>query len=110
MAGDLLKDFDLKTRAMPTYLSRKPCFLLPFSRYGSGPWPRNEVNGEVMGVGQTFGAAFTKSVTRRGCAQTLGIVFLSLRDADKVRCLDLARGLEDIGFALLATRGNVRLF
>ena len=36
---------------------------------------------------------------------TARTVFLSLRDVDKLGCLDLARGLEEMGFALLAT-GN----
>jgi carbamoyl-phosphate synthase large subunit len=63
--------------------------------------------GEVMGVGETFAEAFLKSQRAAGVRlPAMGTVFISVKDADKPRAIDLARILADFGFTLVATRGT----
>jgi carbamoyl-phosphate synthase large subunit len=63
--------------------------------------------GEVMGVGETFAEAFLKSQLAAGVRlPTKGRVFISVKDADKPRAIELARIMVDLGFALVATRGT----
>jgi carbamoyl-phosphate synthase large subunit len=60
-----------------------------------------------MGVGASFGEAFVKS--QMGAGEKLpsaGKVFISVRDADKTRTVEIARALARLGFALVATRGT----
>jgi carbamoyl-phosphate synthase large subunit len=60
-----------------------------------------------MGVGHTFAEAFVKSQMASGeRLPSSGKVFLSVRDSDKERTVDVARSLHQLGFTLLATRGT----
>ena len=63
----------------------------------------------VMGVGLTFAEAFVKSQLASGDdlpANGAGKVFVSVRDEDKARAVEIARKLAGLGFALVATRGT----
>lgn len=63
--------------------------------------------GEVMGVGRTFGEAFAKA--QLGAGDQLprgGQAFISVRDADKARAVEIARDLDRLGFTLVATKGT----
>ena len=63
--------------------------------------------GEVMGVGQTFAEAFVKSQLAAGVKLPLsGKVFISVRQTDKPRVVEIARNLAQLGFTLYATRGT----
>jgi carbamoyl-phosphate synthase large subunit len=63
--------------------------------------------GEVMGVGRNFGAAFARAHEAAGIAAPQGgKAFLSVRDADKTRLLEVARDLIRRGFGLVATGGT----
>jgi carbamoyl-phosphate synthase large subunit len=63
--------------------------------------------GEVMGVGETFAEAFVKSQLAAGVKlPTGGKAFLSVRDEDKAKLIDVARSLVETGFLLVATRGT----
>jgi carbamoyl-phosphate synthase large subunit len=72
--------------------------------------PEMKSTGEVMGVGRTFGEAFNKSILGAGARlpQT-GKALLSVRDADKVRAVAVARDLADMGFELCATGGTAEV-
>jgi carbamoyl-phosphate synthase large subunit len=60
-----------------------------------------------MGVGKTFAEAFVKSQMATGeRLPSSGKVFLSVRDSDKPRAVDIARSLHELGFGLIATRGT----
>jgi carbamoyl-phosphate synthase large subunit len=84
--------------------------VFPFDRFqGYDPLlgPEMRSTGEVMGAGPTFGIAFAKAVAGAGMPlPTQGTVFLSVQDADKRAALEIARGLVDCGFRLLATAGT----
>jgi carbamoyl-phosphate synthase large subunit len=69
--------------------------------------PEMKSTGEVMGVGTTFAEAFVKSQLAAGVKlPTGGKAFLSVRDEDKSRLIDVARALVERGFLLVATRGT----
>ena len=60
-----------------------------------------------VGVGKTFAEAFLKSQMASGeHLPSSGKVFLSVRDSDKTRVIDIARSLHALGFTLFATRGT----
>jgi carbamoyl-phosphate synthase large subunit len=69
--------------------------------------PEMKSTGEVMGGAPTFGAAFAKAQLAAG--QRLpdaGAAYISVNNDDKPRVLGVARGLLDLGFSLIATRGT----
>jgi carbamoyl-phosphate synthase large subunit len=85
--------------------------VMPFARFPGvdtilGPEMRS--TGEVMGWDRTFPRAFLKA--QMGAGTHLpegGRVFLSIRDADKTPAMAAAaRGLVDLGFEIVATRGT----
>jgi len=60
-----------------------------------------------MGVGKTFGEAFVKSQLGAGTKlPTSGKVFLTVKNNDKPRAVDIARQLVALGFDLVATKGT----
>ena len=66
---------------------------------------------EVMGVGLTFGEAFVKSQLGAGTklprpTDAVRKVFLTVKNADKPRAVEVARHLVDHGFELVATKGT----
>ena len=63
--------------------------------------------GEVMGISDDFGIAFAKSQIAAGnTLPTWGNVFISVRDSDKARAVEVARKLHAIGFKIIATKGT----
>ncbi len=63
--------------------------------------------GEVMGISDDYGVAYAKSQIAAGCnLPTKGTVFISVRDADKPRAVQMARKLHELGFKILATKGT----
>ena len=63
--------------------------------------------GEVRGVGKTFGEAFVKSQLGAGVQlPTQGKVFLTIKNADKPRAVQVAKDLVAMGFELVATKGT----
>ena len=111
MAGETLAGFNLK-RPNPRHISVKEA-VLPFARFPGvdtilGPEMRS--TGEVMGLDTNFGRAFAKSQIGAGTRlPTAGMVFISVRDADKDLAPATARALLDMGFSLVATRGTARV-
>ncbi|HTO39869.1 MAG TPA: carbamoyl-phosphate synthase large subunit [Rhizomicrobium sp.] len=111
MAGEKLKDLDLK-RTTSKHIAVKEA-VLPFGRFPGvdtvlGPEMRS--TGEVMGLDETFGRAFAKSQIGAGLKLPLsGMVFISVKDADKAGVLEPARGLVEMGFTIVATRGTAKL-
>jgi carbamoyl-phosphate synthase large subunit len=63
--------------------------------------------GEVMGVCKTFGEAFVKSQIGAGTKlPRSGRAFLTVKQDDKARAVDVARQLRALGFSLVATKGT----
>jgi carbamoyl-phosphate synthase large subunit len=69
--------------------------------------PEMKSTGEVMGVGKTFGEAFVKSQLGAGTKLPReGKVFLTVKNNDKPRTVEVARQLVVMGFTLVATKGT----
>ena len=69
--------------------------------------PEMKSTGEVMGGAETFGVAFAKA--QMGAGQHLpqeGTAFISVNNLDKANVVPIARGLADLGFTIMATRGT----
>jgi len=109
MVGQSLVSQGTLREIVPKYFSvKEPVF--PFSKFpGVDPilGPEMRSTGEVMGVGRSFGAAFARAKMGANVATlTLGKAFVSVRDADKLRLVKLARDLWARGFRLVGTRGT----
>ncbi len=109
MAGKRLEELGVTGEIVPPYYSVKEA-VFPFIKFPGADTilgPEMKSTGEVMGVGLTFAEAFVKSQLASGDdLPTSGKVFVSVRDEDKPRTVDIARKLASLGFALVATRGT----
>lgn len=111
MVGISLEQQGIFEECTPDYFAVKNA-VFPFTKFpGADPilGPEMRSTGEVMGIGNTFGEAFAKGQQSTG--QTLpkgGKAFISVRDADKVRVVNVAKQLEKAGFTIVATRGTAR--
>ena len=95
--------------AMPWFSVKEA--VLPFARFPGvdtilGPEMRS--TGEVMGWDVSFPRAFLKAQMGAGTVlPQSGLVFISIKDADKTaQMLEAAQILTDLGFDLVATRGS----
>ncbi len=69
--------------------------------------PEMKSTGEVMGIGADFNEAFVKGLLAAGNRLPReGQVFVSVKDDDKERILDICQRLKGLGFRLLATHGT----
>ncbi|MGD9693197.1 MAG: carbamoyl-phosphate synthase large subunit [Phycisphaerales bacterium] len=90
------------------YSVKAPVF--PFSKFPGvdvalGPEMRS--TGEVMGVDPSLPVAFAKAMMGSGVnLPTEGNVFLSVRDEDKGRIVEVARSLRSMGFGVFTTGGT----
>jgi len=112
MAGKTLAEQGA-AEVTPQYFSVKEA-VFPFARFPGVDTmlgPEMKSTGEVMGVGETFGEAFVKSQLAAGVKLPEGgRAFVSVRDADKLAAVQVARDLVALGFALVATRGTAAVF
>ncbi|HKQ31058.1 MAG TPA: carbamoyl-phosphate synthase large subunit [Burkholderiales bacterium] len=109
MVGQSLKAQGVTGEIVPSYYSVKEA-VFPFIKFPGVDTmlgPEMKSTGEVMGVGRSFGEAFSKSQLAAGAAiPRKGRMFISVRDADQKRVIDIARYFAENGFELLATRGT----
>jgi carbamoyl-phosphate synthase large subunit len=109
MAGKSLDEQGVRREVVPPYFAVKEA-VFPFIKFPGVDTilgPEMKSTGEVMGVGTSFGEAFVKSQLAAGVRLPRGgKAFISVRDADKPAAVEVARGLHELGFALVATRGT----
>ncbi|MBP6320685.1 MAG: carbamoyl-phosphate synthase large subunit, partial [Giesbergeria sp.] len=109
MVGQTLASQGITKEVTPPYFSVKEA-VFPFVKFPGVDTilgPEMKSTGEVMGVGKTFGEAFVKSQIGAGTKlPTSGKVFLTVKNADKARAVDIARQLVALGFDLVATKGT----
>jgi carbamoyl-phosphate synthase large subunit len=109
MAGQTLAEQGVTREVVPHYFSVKEA-VFPFVKFPGVDTilgPEMKSTGEVMGVGVTFGEAFVKSQMAASVnLPTSGTVFLSVKNQDKPKAVDVARGLHTLGFKIVATRGT----
>jgi len=109
MAGISLDEQGIGAEVIPPYFSVKEA-VFPFVKFPGVDTllgPEMKSTGEVMGVGHSFGEAFVKSQLGAGVRlPSEGTVFISVKQGDKPRAVQIARELHDLGFKLVATRGT----
>jgi carbamoyl-phosphate synthase large subunit len=109
MVGQSLAAQGIKHEVAPPYFSVKEA-VFPFVKFPGVDTilgPEMKSTGEVMGVGKTFGEAFVKSQLGAGAKiARSGKVFISVKQSDKPRAVEIARKLYDLGFSLVATKGT----
>jgi len=109
MAGISLDEQGIGAEVVPPYFSVKEA-VFPFVKFPGVDTllgPEMKSTGEVMGVGHSFGEAFVKSQLGAGVRLPKeGTVFISVKQGDKPRAVQIARELHDLGFKLIATRGT----
>ena len=109
MVGQSLASQGVTKEVSPPYFSVKEA-VFPFVKFPGVDTilgPEMKSTGEVMGVGQTFGEAFVKSQLGAGTRlPRSGRVFISVKQSDKPRAVEVARSLAAMGFELLATKGT----
>jgi carbamoyl-phosphate synthase large subunit len=111
MAGQSLKSQGVTKEVIPPYFSVKEA-VFPFIKFPGVDTilgPEMKSTGEVMGVGMTFAEAFVKS--QLGASAKLpkgGRAFISVRNEDHQKVVDIAQDLAKLGFSLVATKGTAK--
>ena len=109
MAGQSLASQGVTREVIPPYFSVKEA-VFPFAKFPGVDTilgPEMKSTGEVMGVGATFAEAFVKSQMAASVKlPTSGKVFISVKESDKSKAIDIARDLHTAGFTLLASKGT----
>jgi len=110
MTGMKLKDLGFTAERSPRHWCVKEA-VFPFVRFPGamitlGPEMRS--TGEVMGLDEDLGIAFAKTQSTVNALPLSGNVFLSVKDPDKPRAVDLGRQLEALGFAIYSTSGTAK--
>ena len=108
MLGRTLAELGIE-EVVPRHMSVKES-VFPFVKFDDvdtilGPEMRS--TGEVMGIDTSFAHAFAKAQLAAGNRlPARGTAFLSLREEDKPLGAEIARGLAELGFQLVATHGT----
>jgi carbamoyl-phosphate synthase large subunit len=109
VAGARVSELDLFEGQSLGHVSVKAA-VLPFARFpGADPvlGPEMRATGEVMASAADLPTAFAKAERAAGRPLPVaGTAFLSVRDADKRAVVQVAGGLAELGFKLLATAGT----
>ena len=109
MAGRSLASQNAVREIVPPYFSVKEA-IFPFAKFQNvdpilGPEMRS--TGEVMGVGRSFSEAFGRAEEAAGIrVPQVGKAFVSVREVDKPRLVEIAQSLLKKGFSLVATHGT----
>jgi carbamoyl-phosphate synthase large subunit len=71
--------------------------------------PEMKSTGEVMGVGEDFAEAFMKGLLAAGQKMPKsGTVFVSVKDSDKPRVLEICSKLKMLGYRIVSTHGTAQ--
>ena len=108
MLGKKLKDLKLESKKITHYGVKEA--VLPFYFYPEvdpvlGPEMRS--TGEVLGMADSFGAAFYKAQdAAKSCLPLSGKVLMTVADRDKQAAVNVARRFTELGFSIIATSGT----
>ena len=109
MAGMSLDQQGIHDEVIPGHFSVKEA-VFPFIKFPGVDTllgPEMKSTGEVMGVGRTFPEAFVKSQLAAGVKlPSRGSAFISVKQKDKPKAVEIARILSGLGFGIYATRGT----
>jgi carbamoyl-phosphate synthase large subunit len=108
MAGEKLSTFGLKELTLKHVAVKEAVF--PFSRFtGVDPLlgPEMKSTGEVMGFDSDFARAYAKAQLGAGnVLPTTGTVFISVKDDDKPKIVELVKEYLRLGFKVCATHNT----
>jgi carbamoyl-phosphate synthase large subunit len=111
MSGKTLKQLGVKEVSYLKHIAVKES-VFPFNRFPGVDTvlgPEMKSTGEVMGIDNDFGMAFSKSQMGANSALPLkGTVFVSVKNKDKRTVIFIAKRLFDMGFKLVATQGTAQ--
>ena len=109
MAGKTLKEIGFTQEIKPVHIAVKES-VFPFNKFTEVDvllGPEMKSTGEVMGIDKTFGRAFAKSQLATGIKlPKQGTTFISVKDSDKPKSVEIAKGLQDMGYQIVATKGT----
>ena len=109
MAGKTLWELGFTTEVTAPHSAVKEA-VLPFIKFPGVDTvlgPEMKSTGEAMGLDTSFPRAFAKSqMSVESSLPQGGKAFVSVRDQDKPRAVDLVRSLIRLGFEVLATEGT----
>ncbi|MDE3083775.1 MAG: carbamoyl-phosphate synthase large subunit, partial [Verrucomicrobiota bacterium] len=109
MTGKKLSELGFTREVTPKHWCAKEA-VFPFVRFPGATimlGPEMRSTGEVMGLDDDLGVAFAKAqAAAKPGLPVAGNVFLSVKDADKTRAVDLARDLAALGFEIYSTSGT----
>ncbi|MBV1905636.1 MAG: carbamoyl-phosphate synthase large subunit [Pseudomonadales bacterium] len=112
MVGISLKSQGFTEEIIPPYFCVKES-IFPFDKFiGVDPilGPEMKSTGEVMGVGDSFAAAFAKaSISVGEGLPKNGRALVSVKESDRAGIVAVAKDLVDLGFQLIATRGTAQV-
>ena len=109
MVGYKLRDFGLGDDVEIDHVAVKesifPFIKLPGSDSVLGPEMKS--TGESMGIDESFGVSYYKAQLSAGMKLPCkGKLFISVRDQDKGKILDIVKKAEELGFELVGTDGT----
>ena len=111
MAGAKLKDLGFTEEILPNRWAIKES-VFPFNKFPGSSivlTPEMRSTGEVMGQDRDFGMAFAKTqMAAKPSLPMEGNVFLSVKDSDKSKALEIAKGLSELGFSFTSTEGTAK--
>ncbi len=108
MTGKKLADIGLKPRIIPHFGIKEAVF--PFNMFPEvdpllGPEMRS--TGEVLGIADSFGAAYFKAqVAAQQSLPTDGTVLITVSIKDRPAVCEVAQKLTELGFKIIATEGT----
>ncbi len=109
MTGRKLGELGFTAERVPAHVAVKES-VFPFARFSGVDTilgPEMKSTGEVMGIDSSFAMAFAKAELAASSDLPLsGRVFISVRDEDKPLLDPIVKGLIEMGFELIATRGT----
>jgi carbamoyl-phosphate synthase large subunit len=111
MAGAKLTDLGFTAEILPNRWAIKES-VFPFNKFPGSSivlTPEMRSTGEVMGQDKDFGMAFAKTqMAAKPPLPMKGNVFLSVKDSDKKKALEIAKGLSELGFSFTSTEGTAK--
>ncbi len=110
MLGEKLKDLGFTEERWPKGYYAVKESVFPFNRFPGVDIilsPEMRSTGEVMGIDKDVGTAYLKSQIAAGQnLPTEGLVFVSVRDADKPGVVGVVKALLEMGFEVISTKGT----
>jgi carbamoyl-phosphate synthase large subunit len=109
IGGETLKELGLTSEKSIRHISVKEAFF-PFEKFSGVDTilgPEMKSTGEVMGIDEDFGLAYSKAqVSCNNRIPFSGKIVISIRDKDKPDICDVVKRLYAAGFSVIATSGT----